>query len=207
VIPKRFKASARGFNPEAPKIKKRRQGSQFGGARLPHGHRAFSQTAARTILRHFRVLHPPSRGHGVVASQVLALELSSIIWPSLVHHGYSHTQDRGSAAFRPFQLIRRANFSRLARPLRKFRSLAPPVLGLHRPLTYLSAYGLKPWAVLCCRFAAKTVPRHFAQATCIQVPPGQLGSPWPRKRGSEVQLLGTGSNLYKTENRFFPSRK
>jgi hypothetical protein len=60
---------------------------------------------------------------------------------SLVHHGDSHTQDRGSAAFRPFQLIGRANFSRLARPLRKSRSLALPVLVCTGNLLILAPMG------------------------------------------------------------------
>jgi len=126
----------------------------FGGARLPHGHNAFSWTAIRTTLKYFRVLRPPSRTQVVAAVQGFALNLGSIVWPTMVHHKRSCTLGRGSAAFRPFQPIRRYRFWRLARTMRKFRSLAPPTLGLLRPFPYLGAYGLKPWAILGRRFAA-----------------------------------------------------
>jgi hypothetical protein len=144
--PKGQKDSARGFNPGLARITKIRQETQFGGARLPHGLGAFLGTAGRTIQTYFRVLRPPSRSQGVAVLRGLALGLASIIWPTLVHHGYSNMSDRGSANLRPFQRVLRNNLRCLARPLRKFRSLAPPAPGPHRPFHYLRASGLKPRA-------------------------------------------------------------
>jgi len=126
----------------------------FGGARLLDGHSAFSGTAARTTLTYFRVLHPPSRTHGVAGIRGFPLNLASIVRATIVHHRLGRTPDRDSAAFRPFLLILQDKLARFALPLRKFRSLAPPALGLVRPFPYRSAYGLKPWANLSYRFAA-----------------------------------------------------
>ena len=126
---------------------------EFGGARLPHGLSGFLGTADRTTQTYFRVLRAPSRSQGVAVLHGFASGLASIIWSTLVHHGYSHTSYHGSATSRPFQRVLRDNFRCLARPGRKFRSLAPLALGPHRPLNYLRANpGLKPRAESFCPF-------------------------------------------------------
>jgi hypothetical protein len=144
---RRCHMSREGSRPRDPRF------AQFGGARLPHGISTFLRTAGGTTQAHFRVLCPPSRSQGVAVFHSLALGLASTMWPTLVHHGCSPMSVRGSATFRPFSRIWRDSFGCLARPLRKFRSLAPPALGPHRPFHYLKN-GLKPQAESFCPFGA-----------------------------------------------------
>ena len=150
------KDSARRFNPGLAKKAKIWQETQFGEARLPHGLSDFLRTAGWTIQTYFRVPRSPSRIQGVAVLHGLTLGLASIIWSTLVHHGYSHMSHRGSATFRRCQRVVRDNLRCLARPVRKFRSLAPPTLGPHRPFNYLRVnQGLKPRAESFWPFGAK----------------------------------------------------
>jgi len=86
-------------------------------------------------------MRPPSRTHGVALAQRFELDLAST---SSAYHGLD-IATRWTAARQFFGVCyyRLGNVRRLARPLRKTRSLAPPILGPLRRFPYLSAYPLE----------------------------------------------------------------